>query len=68
MHGNVYEWCVNYHYNYENGEIYFLYLKPLRVLRGGSWLQGPNSCRSAFRGYHDPKERNNFIGFRLVAP
>jgi formylglycine-generating enzyme required for sulfatase activity len=37
----------------------------LRVLRGGSWLSDPVSCRSASRGNNHPANANFAIGFRV---
>ena len=39
----------------------------LRVLRGGSWNNNPNNCRSANRNNNNPDNRNNNIGFRVVS-
>ncbi|MBW4660209.1 MAG: SUMF1/EgtB/PvdO family nonheme iron enzyme [Drouetiella hepatica Uher 2000/2452] len=35
-------------------------------MRGGSWNNNPVNCRSAFRNYNDPGNRNNNLGFRVV--
>ncbi len=37
-----------------------------RVLRGGSWNNNPQNCRSANRNNNTPDNRNNNIGFRVV--
>ncbi len=37
-----------------------------RVLRGGSWNNNAQNCRSANRNDNHPDNRNNTIGFRLV--
>jgi hypothetical protein len=37
-----------------------------RVLRGGSWNNNPNNCRSANRNRNNPDNTNNNLGFRLV--
>jgi formylglycine-generating enzyme required for sulfatase activity len=71
MHGNVLEWCQDHwHDNYdgaptdgsawiEGGD------ESYRVLRGGSWLYNPGSCRSAFRDFYGPGSRDDGIGFRV---
>ena len=37
-----------------------------RVIRGGSWNNNPNNCRSAYRNNISPSNRNNNYGFRLA--
>lgn len=53
MAGNVWQWCENE------------YSSDARVLRGGSWLDYPWGCRSAFRGWNEPAYRNVGFGFRV---
>jgi formylglycine-generating enzyme required for sulfatase activity len=38
-----------------------------RVLRGGSWNNNAQNCRSANRNNNTPANRNNNTGFRLVS-
>jgi hypothetical protein len=38
------------------------------MLRGGSWNNNPQNCRSALRNNNNPDNRNNNIGLRVVAP
>jgi formylglycine-generating enzyme required for sulfatase activity len=72
MHGNVWEWvedCV--HNNYENApEDGSVWVADgdcnNRVLRGGSWNDGPGFIRSAFRNRGTTTERNYSIGFRVA--
>jgi formylglycine-generating enzyme required for sulfatase activity len=40
----------------------------LRVIRGGSWCNGPLFCRSATRAFFDPTDAACYIGFRIVRP
>lgn len=37
-----------------------------RVMRGGSWNNNAENCRTANRNNNNPDNRNNNIGFRLV--
>jgi formylglycine-generating enzyme required for sulfatase activity len=72
MHGNVREWCSDRFVimgNYKGAGS----VDPtgsasakgsFRVCRGGSWLEKPNSCRSASRG--GLISRCDLIGFRVV--
>ncbi|MBD2312031.1 SUMF1/EgtB/PvdO family nonheme iron enzyme [Desertifilum sp. FACHB-1129] len=82
MHGNVREWCLDdWHDSYqgapEDGSAWLdgndnLSQKPndsKAVLRGGSWIDNPDYCRSAFRYYDYILVRGNYgsnIGFRVV--
>ncbi len=71
MHGNVCEWCQDWHddqYYEESPET-----DPLgpeagsfRVFRGGCWFDGARNCRSASRDWDVPVNRNYFLGFRLA--
>jgi formylglycine-generating enzyme required for sulfatase activity/uncharacterized protein with von Willebrand factor type A (vWA) domain len=59
MSGNVWEWCEDNWHSYNDNDY--------RILRGGSWYDDPDSCRSASR--NDLLRRVNFNrldGFRLV--
>jgi formylglycine-generating enzyme required for sulfatase activity len=77
MHGNVWEWCLDHwHGSYEgapsdgsawvdgeglNGE----WSSRERLLRGGSWFNRPQYCRSTFRDGFLPVNRDSFGGFRV---
>jgi formylglycine-generating enzyme required for sulfatase activity/serine/threonine protein kinase len=73
MHGNIAEWCLDgWHENYngapgdgrdwtENANMSF------RVIRGGSWSNGGEDCRSSVRHKYAPDITVSFVGFRVVA-
>ena len=72
MHGNVWEWCLDiWHDNYNgapnNGRVWERgESSNQRIIRGGSWNNNPNHCRSAFRfnNYFDNCIMN--LGFRVL--
>jgi len=69
MHGNVWEWCLNWGGAYPGGEVTNPMGPPsgsYRVDRGGGWCGGAADCRSAFRDNNEPGYRNNFVGFRVA--
>jgi formylglycine-generating enzyme required for sulfatase activity/uncharacterized caspase-like protein len=73
MHGNVWEWCLDYgHETYEgaptDGSAWITGGNDsLRMLRGGSWVNLPRYCRSALRYWVEPDYWfGNLIGFRVV--
>lgn len=67
MAGNVWEWCLN---TYEGSEVpESLRIDDSnvrRVQRGGSWGNWSGDLRASIRGWGNPFNRENFIGFRLV--
>jgi formylglycine-generating enzyme required for sulfatase activity len=69
MHGNVWEWCADWHGAYPKQ----MAVDPVgtpegrkRVLRGGCWHSHGTYCRSAFRDTSEPGDRNDHFGFRLA--
>ena len=72
MHGNVWEWCQDtWHENYEgapiDGSAWISSDKRKScVLRGGSWYDDPEGCRSANRDWDAPDIGSDSTGFRVV--
>ncbi len=72
MHGNVWEWCLDWHsgalpggsISDPRGPATGLY----RVNRGGGWSFDADSCRVAFRNFSSPGSRYYCGGFRSVLP
>ncbi|MDP8241288.1 MAG: SUMF1/EgtB/PvdO family nonheme iron enzyme [Candidatus Hatepunaea meridiana] len=71
MIGNVWEWCEDkYHRNYNNapddGSVWSSGRTSMRMLRGGSWYDIPQNCRSSSRHSAKKDLRYRTVGFRLV--
>lgn len=71
MTGNVWEWCSDCYGKYNS----YSETNPtgassgrFRVLRGGSWIDYANFCRTAIRLLRDPDAGGYYNGFRLVLP
>ncbi len=69
MHGNVEEWCRDLYGDYSANDV----TNPananggdFRVVRGGSWFDVIENCRSASRVGYSPYSYYTYIGFRLA--
>jgi formylglycine-generating enzyme required for sulfatase activity len=71
MHGNVWQWCEDWLEIHPKSPKPEAVTDPLgktgnsRVLRGGSWIDNPLECRSAYRGGSAPALRHSLAGFRV---
>ena len=72
MHGNAWEWCSDSY----RGKYYAASPEDdpkgprtanCRVVRGGSWYNGPSACRSAKRFWRSPDNRFDFAAGLRVA-
>jgi formylglycine-generating enzyme required for sulfatase activity len=72
MHGNVWEWCQdvwndNYNGAPTDGSAWLTGNDNQRkLLRGGSWINNPEVCRSANRNGDTRGDRYNSGGFRVA--
>lgn len=68
--GNVWEWAASaYSEDYSESNQSVMNTNSgggPRVLRGGAWGNDPRGLRSAARIWLDPRDGDNFIGFRLA--
>ncbi len=69
MHGNVLEWCLDWHDSIDTAaaasDPVGASSGSYRVLRGGSWNWDDYFCTSGYRNYNYPSNGDNYDGFRL---
>jgi formylglycine-generating enzyme required for sulfatase activity len=69
MHGNVYEWVMDY-YAPHKGEPLTDPMGPdsgtQRIVRGGAYTSGSSACRSAHRAHYPSTYKALDVGFRVV--
>jgi formylglycine-generating enzyme required for sulfatase activity len=68
MHGNVGEWCLDWHGSYVDApqkDPAGPRFGQSRAVRGASWVNDPALCRTAYRDVGPPGDRGH-IGFRVV--
>jgi formylglycine-generating enzyme required for sulfatase activity len=69
MHGNVWEWCQDWHAAYDPDDVTDPVGPPTgrdKVIRGGGWLSPAAECRAAARNWFLPDYRSHAIGFRVL--
>ena len=68
VHGNVWEWVRDTYHGKLPGGRDPLQSAPsnFRVVRGGSWVNGPRNLRSAYRIGDNPEGRFSNVGFRIM--
>jgi formylglycine-generating enzyme required for sulfatase activity len=70
MHGNVFEWCLDWSGTYPSAVV----IDPVgvtsggsRVLRGASWIYDASYCRSAYRASDTPSVHSKYFGLRVCS-
>ncbi len=70
LHGNVWEWCLDWRGNYRGaeGDPKGAVSGSNRVRRGGGWRSRAGNCRTAGRNGDAPSFSGDALGFRSVLP
>lgn len=69
VHGNVFEWTLDYYGAYLQGKVVDPTGAPSgehRACRGGSWKSPARLCRSAYRKKYPQSKKSSELGFRVL--
>ncbi len=68
LHGNVWEWCLDWYGDYPGtaSDPVGALTGSACVLRGGCWNSGANNCRVGFRGSYSPSINYGTVGLRVA--
>ena len=71
MHGNMWEWCRNWFYDYDTQKVVTWEQYPIgiyfqRSVRGGNYFSNIEGARSASRYTLTDRSKGNYLGFRVL--